>query len=144
MAGGGGGDSRSLEQMPTWAVAVVCLGFILVSILIEQAIHLIGKALQKRHKKSLNEALEKIKAGVLDSLLIDAPWIHLPAADSGAGAHIKDIDRFKIGLLHPSTDAWMDAMAVSNGDVEFSVTKTIGVQCKLSPTDKFSLSGTPY
>eukprot|EP01018_Ginkgo_biloba_P040637 Gb_40309 [translate_table: standard] len=65
MAGGGGGDSRSLEQTPTWAVAVVCLGFILVSILIEQAIHLIGKALRKRHKKSLNEALEKIKAELM-------------------------------------------------------------------------------
>eukprot|EP01018_Ginkgo_biloba_P015656 Gb_03408 [translate_table: standard] len=63
MAGGGGGDSRSLEETPTWAVAVVCLGFILVSILIEQAIYLIGKALRKRHKKSMNEALEKIKAG---------------------------------------------------------------------------------
>eukprot|EP01018_Ginkgo_biloba_P015657 Gb_25990 [translate_table: standard] len=65
MAGGGGGESRSLEETPTWAVAVVCLGFILVSILIEQAIHLIGKALRKRRKKSLNEALEKIKAELM-------------------------------------------------------------------------------
>lgn len=34
---------RSLEQTPTWAVAVVCFILVLVSIIIEYIIHLIGK-----------------------------------------------------------------------------------------------------
>eukprot|EP01018_Ginkgo_biloba_P015674 Gb_09144 [translate_table: standard] len=59
MAGGSGsGDSRSLEQTPTWAVAAVCAVFVVISILIEQAIHLVGH-------KALNEALEKIKAELM-------------------------------------------------------------------------------
>lgn len=43
MAGGGGG--RSLEQTPTWAVAVVCFVLVAVSIVIEHILHLIGKVL---------------------------------------------------------------------------------------------------
>ena len=43
MAGGtSGGNERSLEQTPTWAVAVVCSAFVIVSLLIEQAIHHFG------------------------------------------------------------------------------------------------------
>ena len=43
MAGGtSGGNERSLEQTPTWAVAVVCSAFVIVSLLIEQAIHHVG------------------------------------------------------------------------------------------------------
>eukprot|EP01018_Ginkgo_biloba_P015675 Gb_32378 [translate_table: standard] len=57
--GSGSGDSRSLEQTPTWAVPAV---FVVISILIEQAIHLVGHWLRKHNKKALNEALEKIKA----------------------------------------------------------------------------------
>ncbi|KAH9311330.1 hypothetical protein KI387_026365, partial [Taxus chinensis] len=64
-AGGGGTDSRSLEQTATWAVAIVCMGFVLISILIEESIHLIAKWLKKRHKKALSEALEKIKAELM-------------------------------------------------------------------------------
>lgn len=41
MAGGGGG--RTLEETPTWAVAVVCFVLVAVSIVIEHVIHLIGK-----------------------------------------------------------------------------------------------------
>ncbi|KAG5533234.1 hypothetical protein RHGRI_027439 [Rhododendron griersonianum] len=52
---------RSLEDTPTWAVAVVCFVLVLVSIVIEHLIHLIGSWLRKRHKRSLYEALEKIK-----------------------------------------------------------------------------------
>ncbi|GLJ51551.1 hypothetical protein SUGI_1095700 [Cryptomeria japonica] len=65
MAGGGDADSRSLEQTPTWAVAIVCLGFVLISILIEQAIHFLSKWLKKRQKKSLGKALEKIKGELM-------------------------------------------------------------------------------
>ena len=37
------GTIRSLQQTPTWAVAIVCLVFISISILIEHSIHLISK-----------------------------------------------------------------------------------------------------
>lgn len=41
MAGGGGG--RTLEQTPTWAVAIVCFILVAISIVIEYIIHLIAK-----------------------------------------------------------------------------------------------------
>ncbi|KAF7132593.1 hypothetical protein RHSIM_Rhsim09G0152900 [Rhododendron simsii] len=56
-----GSEERSLEDTPTWAVAVVCFVLVLVSIVIEHLLHLIGSWLRKRHKRSLYEALEKIK-----------------------------------------------------------------------------------
>ncbi|KAH7841531.1 hypothetical protein Vadar_031142 [Vaccinium darrowii] len=56
-----GGDGRSLKETPTWAVAVVCFVMVLISIVIEHLIHLTGSWLRKRNKKSLYEALEKIK-----------------------------------------------------------------------------------
>ncbi|XP_030962401.1 MLO-like protein 6 [Quercus lobata] len=63
MAGAGGG--RSLEETPTWAVAVVCFILVLISIIIEHIIHLIGKWLKKKHKRALYEALEKIKSELM-------------------------------------------------------------------------------
>ncbi|XP_077216799.1 MLO-like protein 6 [Tasmannia lanceolata] len=63
--GGGGEGSRSLEQTPTWAVAVVCFVLVVISILIEHILHLIGKWLTKRHKRALNEALEKVKSELM-------------------------------------------------------------------------------
>ncbi|KAK2643313.1 hypothetical protein Ddye_025076 [Dipteronia dyeriana] len=63
MAVAGGG--RSLEQTPTWAVATVCFGLVLISIIIEYIIHLIGKWFQKKHKRALYEALEKIKSELM-------------------------------------------------------------------------------
>ncbi|XP_041991401.1 MLO-like protein 12 [Salvia splendens] len=62
MAGGGG---RSLEQTPTWAVAVVCFILVAISIVIEYIIHLIAKWLQSRHKRALYEALEKVKSELM-------------------------------------------------------------------------------
>ncbi|URE25839.1 hypothetical protein MUK42_25814 [Musa troglodytarum] len=46
MAGGGGdgSSSRSLVETPTWAVAAVCLVLVILSIIMEQVIHRIGKA----------------------------------------------------------------------------------------------------
>ncbi|KAL3518361.1 hypothetical protein ACH5RR_020950 [Cinchona calisaya] len=63
MAGGGGG--RSLEQTPTWAVAVVCFVLVAISIVIEHILHLIGKWLTSKHKRALYEALEKIKSELM-------------------------------------------------------------------------------
>ncbi|KAK3021362.1 hypothetical protein RJ639_045995 [Escallonia herrerae] len=59
------GKDRSLEETPTWAVAVVCFVLVAVSIVIEQIIHIIGKWLKKRNKSALFEALEKIKAELM-------------------------------------------------------------------------------
>ncbi|KAF2318557.1 hypothetical protein P3X46_033948 [Hevea brasiliensis] len=56
---------RSLEETPTWAVAVVCLVMIVISIFIEHVIHLIEKWFKKIHKPALVEALEKIKAELM-------------------------------------------------------------------------------
>ncbi|KAJ0021307.1 hypothetical protein Pint_32202 [Pistacia integerrima] len=63
MAGESGG--RSLEQTPTWAVAVVCFFLVVISIFIEYIIHLIGKWLRKKHKRALYESLEKIKSELM-------------------------------------------------------------------------------
>ncbi|OMO73510.1 Mlo-related protein [Corchorus olitorius] len=58
-------ESRSLEETPTWAVAIVCFFLLLISIVIENVIHLIAKWLKKRHKRALYEALEKIKSELM-------------------------------------------------------------------------------
>ncbi|EHA8586458.1 putative MLO protein [Cocos nucifera] len=64
MAAGSSGD-RSLEATPTWAVALVCAVMVIISVIIEHAIHKLGKWFQRRHKKAMNEALEKIKAELM-------------------------------------------------------------------------------
>ncbi|XP_068640760.1 MLO protein homolog 1-like [Aristolochia californica] len=64
MAVGGAGE-RSLKETPTWAVAAVCAVFVIISLVIEQGIHSLGKWFQKKHKKALLEALEKIKAELM-------------------------------------------------------------------------------
>ncbi|KAL9302167.1 MLO-like protein 12 [Arabidopsis thaliana] len=56
---------RSLEETPTWAVAVVCFVLLFISIMIEYFLHFIGHWFKKKHKKALSEALEKVKAGKL-------------------------------------------------------------------------------
>ncbi|ERN17137.1 MLO-like protein 9 [Amborella trichopoda] len=65
MAGGGGGDSRTLEQTPTWAVAAVCAVILLISILLEKGLHHVGEWFTKRKKMSMFEALEKVKAELM-------------------------------------------------------------------------------
>ncbi|KAL7265133.1 hypothetical protein ACSBR1_002982 [Camellia fascicularis] len=52
----------TLEQTPTWAVAVVCFVLVAISVVIEHIIHL---WLTKRNKKALYEALEKIKSELM-------------------------------------------------------------------------------
>ncbi|BBN68340.1 Seven transmembrane MLO family protein, partial [Prunus dulcis] len=73
---------RSLKETPTWAVAIACAVFILISIFIEQAIHALGKWFQKRNKKAMLEALEKIKAELMllgfISLLLTVGTRYLP------------------------------------------------------------------
>ncbi|CAL5424240.1 unnamed protein product [Camellia sinensis] len=61
----GGSIGTSLEETPTWAVAVVCFVLVGISIVIEHIIHLIGQWLKKKHKTALYEALEKIKSELM-------------------------------------------------------------------------------
>ncbi|EFH41351.1 hypothetical protein ARALYDRAFT_497027 [Arabidopsis lyrata subsp. lyrata] len=61
----GAGKEKGLSQTPTWAVALVCTFFILVSVLLEKALHRVATWLWEKHKNSLLEALEKIKAELM-------------------------------------------------------------------------------
>ncbi|GKU98182.1 hypothetical protein SLEP1_g11216 [Rubroshorea leprosula] len=63
MAGDAGG--KDLEQTPTWAVATICAWFVIISALIEHGIHSLEMWFQKRQKKAMAEALEKIKVVLL-------------------------------------------------------------------------------
>nr|KYP44704.1 MLO-like protein 12 [Cajanus cajan] len=56
---------RSLEETPTWAVAVVCFVLLAISIIIEHIIHAIGKWFKKKHKSALYESLEKVKGELM-------------------------------------------------------------------------------
>ncbi|CAK9321354.1 unnamed protein product [Citrullus colocynthis] len=62
---GGGGHSRELDNTPTWAVAGVCFFFIVISIVLEKVLHKVGTWLTEKHKSSLYEALEKVKAELM-------------------------------------------------------------------------------
>ncbi|KFK36813.1 hypothetical protein AALP_AA4G174800 [Arabis alpina] len=56
---------RSLEETPTWAVAVVCFVLLFISIMIEYFLHFVGHWFKKKNKKALYEALEKVKAELM-------------------------------------------------------------------------------
>ncbi|KAI3870014.1 hypothetical protein MKX03_002046 [Papaver bracteatum] len=60
MAGG-----TTLENTPTWAVAVVSFCFISISLGLERLIHLLTAWLKKLGKKALIEALEKLKSEMM-------------------------------------------------------------------------------
>ncbi|KAI9083853.1 hypothetical protein K1719_034111 [Acacia pycnantha] len=62
---GASGSERKLDQTPTWAVAVVCTVFILISIALEKSLHKVGTWLGGRRKKALIEALEKVKSELM-------------------------------------------------------------------------------
>ncbi|XP_075655295.1 MLO protein homolog 1-like [Castanea sativa] len=76
MAAAAAGE-RSLKETPTLAVAFVCAVFVIISILIEHGIHSLGKWFQKRQKKTMNEALEKIKAGQNELTLISLSFLFI-------------------------------------------------------------------
>ncbi|KAG7030028.1 MLO-like protein 5, partial [Cucurbita argyrosperma subsp. argyrosperma] len=63
--GGGGAQSRELDQTPTWAVAAVCAVIILISIILEKVLHRVGEIFQRKKKKALYEALEKVKGELM-------------------------------------------------------------------------------
>ncbi|XP_057754918.1 MLO-like protein 6 [Arachis stenosperma] len=61
----GGEKERTLEETPTWAVAIVCFVLLAISIIIEHIIHAIGKWLKRNNKTALYEALEKVKGELI-------------------------------------------------------------------------------
>ncbi|XP_068654899.1 MLO-like protein 1 [Aristolochia californica] len=61
MAGGGEGESTSLEFTPTWVVAAVCSVIVAISLAVERILHFLGKYLKKKNQKPLFEALQKVK-----------------------------------------------------------------------------------
>ncbi|GMH27358.1 hypothetical protein Nepgr_029201 [Nepenthes gracilis] len=63
--GGGGGNTRELDQTPTWAVALVCAVIVVLSIVLEKVLHHVGEYFQKKRKRALFEALEKIKGELM-------------------------------------------------------------------------------
>ncbi|EFJ37234.1 hypothetical protein SELMODRAFT_77198 [Selaginella moellendorffii] len=52
---------RPLYLTPTWAVSVVCTGFVIVSLGAERSIHCLGNWLKRTKRKPLLHALEKIR-----------------------------------------------------------------------------------
>ncbi|KAK9093150.1 hypothetical protein Syun_028061 [Stephania yunnanensis] len=56
---------RSLEQTPVWAVSIVCLVLIFISLLFESVLDFITKFLKKKKKKSLKQALGNIKTELM-------------------------------------------------------------------------------
>ncbi|PIA31259.1 hypothetical protein AQUCO_05100050v1 [Aquilegia coerulea] len=58
-------QSNSLEETPVWAVSVVCLVLIVLSMLIEGALELLTKFLERRKKNSVKQALGKIKTELM-------------------------------------------------------------------------------
>ncbi|CAA3005841.1 MLO-like protein 9 [Olea europaea var. sylvestris] len=65
MEGGGSESARELDQTPTWAVALVSAVIIIISILLEKTLHKFGETFERRKKKALFEALEKIKGELM-------------------------------------------------------------------------------
>ncbi|KAJ7968619.1 MLO-like protein [Quillaja saponaria] len=56
---------RTLERTPTWAVATICFFLIVISIIIEHLLHLLTKYFHKKRRKSLIQALDKIKSELM-------------------------------------------------------------------------------
>ncbi|KAH9324067.1 hypothetical protein KI387_004245, partial [Taxus chinensis] len=56
-----GEEENSLESTPTWSIATVCCVFIITSLGLQQGLHYLGKSLKKHNRRSLYEALQKLK-----------------------------------------------------------------------------------
>ncbi|XP_043687487.1 MLO-like protein 12 [Telopea speciosissima] len=58
-------ESTTLEETPTWAVAIICAILITISLLLEYGLHLLTKFLQRNRRRSLNQALYKMKSELM-------------------------------------------------------------------------------
>ncbi|XP_028121550.1 MLO-like protein 1 isoform X1 [Camellia sinensis] len=65
--GGGGedGGGTALEFTPTWVVAGVCTVIVSISLAVERLLHFTGKYLQRKKRRLLFEALQKVKAELM-------------------------------------------------------------------------------
>ncbi|KAL2630826.1 hypothetical protein R1flu_015512 [Riccia fluitans] len=54
-------DTYALEHTPTWAVGLVCVVFVALSLLMQRSLQKLGTWLLKRQQIPLNEALTKVK-----------------------------------------------------------------------------------
>ncbi|KAI3947831.1 hypothetical protein MKX01_034496 [Papaver californicum] len=94
---------RTLAETPTWAVAVVCAVLVLISVIIEHGIHSLGKIFQKRQKKAMTAALEKIKDELMlvgfISLLLTVSEIYIPkiCIPSSAGSVMLPCSKRDVG-----------------------------------------------
>ncbi|XP_042451434.1 MLO-like protein 13 isoform X2 [Zingiber officinale] len=57
----GDGTTETLEQTPTWVVAVVCTVIVFISLAVERSLHYLGKTLKRKKQDALFHALEKLK-----------------------------------------------------------------------------------
>ncbi|KAK1557666.1 hypothetical protein Q3G72_029247 [Acer saccharum] len=55
-------EGRTLLETPTWALATVCFLSIFISSLIEHLLHLLAQYFNKKRRRSLIQALDKIKS----------------------------------------------------------------------------------
>ncbi|KAJ4796452.1 MLO-like protein [Rhynchospora pubera] len=62
---GSGEKYRDLDATPTWTVALVCAVMIIISLLLEKALHHMGEWFKKKNKHALAEALEKLEAELM-------------------------------------------------------------------------------
>ncbi|WCJ44745.1 Seven transmembrane MLO family protein [Euphorbia peplus] len=65
MGGAEAPGARELDQTPTWAVSAICAAIVLISIILEKALHHVGEWFHSRNKKALFEALEKVKTELM-------------------------------------------------------------------------------
>ncbi|EHA8586696.1 MLO-like protein 1 [Cocos nucifera] len=61
MAKGDTKEEVTLEQTPTWIVAVVCSIIVIISLVVERLLHLFGKYLKRKKQNHLFNALQKVK-----------------------------------------------------------------------------------
>ncbi|KAL6517841.1 hypothetical protein OROMI_033542 [Orobanche minor] len=57
----GGEKGRPFVYTPSWVIAVVCFIIVFISVIVERALHNLGRFFKRKNQDSLYEALEKLK-----------------------------------------------------------------------------------
>ncbi|KAL6552302.1 hypothetical protein OROHE_007666 [Orobanche hederae] len=57
----GGEKGRPFVYTPSWVIAVVCFVIVFISVIVERALHNLGRFFKRKNQDSLYEALEKLK-----------------------------------------------------------------------------------
>ncbi|GKA74155.1 MLO-like protein 11 [Tanacetum coccineum] len=93
-------ESRSMVITPTWSVAIVLTIFVVVSLLLERAIHRLSHLLKKMNRKPLLAAVDKMKE---EMMLLGFISLLLAAASNGISS-ICIPSKFYNGAFHPCKD----------------------------------------